>query len=255
MSYVTYVFTTYFGYDEEEGREADARGAQRRQVGGQHRHPRGDGARRAGDARVRPVGDDGERARERLSPGTGAAAGSSRRSPASRPTCCARWRRSWSSCCATSAPSRPAATRSRRCSTSPDPPPSPRTRCCTGCSRPPTPTTRRPRRSSAATPRAPCATARPTPRPLIIDTLEEAGLPPQLEEDGLVIDVELDEAAATTWLRSFTDLRLALAIRLGVEEGDEDYWHALRDDDPRAQAHDIYEWVGYLQETLVDALS
>jgi Domain of unknown function (DUF2017) len=89
----------------------------------------------------------------------------------------------------------------------------------------------------------------------VIDTLEEAGLPPQLEEDGLVIDVELDEPTATMWLRSFTDVRLALATRLGVEEGDEAYWRALGDDDPRAQAHDIYEWVGYLQETLVDALS
>ena len=56
-------------------------------------------------------------------------------------------------------------------------------------------------------------------------------------------------------MRSFTDLRLALATRLGVEEGDEEYWDALPDDDPRAQAHDIYDWVGYLQETLVHALS
>ena len=37
--------------------------------------------------------------------------------------------------------------------------------------------------------------------------------------------------------------------------GDEDYWHSLPDDDPRAQAHDIYEWVGYLQETVVEALT
>ncbi len=29
----------------------------------------------------------------------------------------------------------------------------------------------------------------------------------------------------------------------------------MADDDPRAQAHDIYQWVGYLQETLVDALT
>ena len=70
-----------------------------------------------------------------------------------------------------------------------------------------------------------------------------------------MIDVELDEPTAETWMRSFTDLRLALATRLGVEEGDEDFWAALPDEDPRAQAHDIYEWVGYLQETLVDALS
>lgn len=89
----------------------------------------------------------------------------------------------------------------------------------------------------------------------IIDGLEDAGLPQELTEEGLMIDVELDEEAAETWLRSFTDLRLALATRLEVEEGDEDYWHSLPDDDPRAQAHDIYEWVGYLQETLVGALS
>ena len=89
----------------------------------------------------------------------------------------------------------------------------------------------------------------------IIDHLEEAGLPAELREDGLMIDVELDEPAAETWMRSFTDLRLALATRLGVEEDDETYWRSLPDDDPRAQAHDIYEWVGYLQETIVQALS
>ncbi|MFC6287820.1 DUF2017 domain-containing protein [Nocardioides sp. GCM10027113] len=89
----------------------------------------------------------------------------------------------------------------------------------------------------------------------IIDGLEDAGLPAELTEDGLMIDVELEPAAAIVWLRSFTDLRLALATRLGVEDGDEEYWMSLPDDDPRAQAHDIYEWVGYLQETLVEALS
>jgi hypothetical protein len=89
----------------------------------------------------------------------------------------------------------------------------------------------------------------------IIEGLEEAGLPSDLSEEGLMIDVELDQATAETWMRSFTDLRLALGTRLEVEEGDEGYWRSLPDDDPRAQAHDIYEWVGYLQETLVDALS
>jgi Domain of unknown function (DUF2017) len=88
----------------------------------------------------------------------------------------------------------------------------------------------------------------------IIDALEEAGLPPQLEEQRLTIDVELDDAAALVWLKSFTDLRLALATRLGVEQDDEAYWAALPDDDPRSQAHDIYEWIGALQETLIDAL-
>ena len=89
----------------------------------------------------------------------------------------------------------------------------------------------------------------------IIDQLEEAGLPPELTEDGLMIDVELEPGPAEAWMRSFTDLRLALATRLGVEEGDEAYWHQLPDEDPRAQAHDIYEWVGWLQETIVEALT
>jgi hypothetical protein len=89
----------------------------------------------------------------------------------------------------------------------------------------------------------------------LIDGLEEAGLPPELTEDGLVIDVELDEPMAETWMRSFTDIRLALATRLEVEEGDEEYWVTLPEDDPRGQAHDIYLWMGYLQETLVEALS
>lgn len=87
----------------------------------------------------------------------------------------------------------------------------------------------------------------------VIDALEQAGLPSE-PEDGLYIDVELDEQAAMAWLRCFTDMRLAIATRLGVEEGDDDYWESLAPEDPRAQVHDIYDWLGYLQETLVRAL-
>lgn len=90
---------------------------------------------------------------------------------------------------------------------------------------------------------------------LVIDTLEEAGLPPQLEEDGLIIDVELDASAAMAWLKAFNDMRLALGTRLGVEEGDEEYWDELPEEDPRAQVHFLYRWLGFLQETLVEAVS
>jgi hypothetical protein len=88
----------------------------------------------------------------------------------------------------------------------------------------------------------------------VIDGLEDAGLPAELGEEKVVIDIELDKDAALVWLKTFTDLRLALATRLEVEQDDEAYWAALPDDDPRSQAHDIYEWIGALQETLVDAL-
>jgi hypothetical protein len=87
----------------------------------------------------------------------------------------------------------------------------------------------------------------------VIDTLEESGLPTE-PEDGLFIDVELDEPAAMSWLRSFTDMRLAIATRLGIEDDeDTERWELLPDDDPRAQVHEIYQWLGFLQETLVDA--
>jgi len=90
---------------------------------------------------------------------------------------------------------------------------------------------------------------------LIIDALEQAGLPPELTEEGLVIDVELSADDAMPWLKSFTDMRLALATRLGVEEDDDEYWAALPEDDPRAQVHHIYGWLGFLQETLIEAVS
>ena len=89
----------------------------------------------------------------------------------------------------------------------------------------------------------------------LIETLEEAGLPPTLDQDGLWIDVELSREQGECWMKSFTDIRLALATRLGIEEGDEDYWASLPEEDPRSQVHDIHEWVGYLQETLVQALA
>jgi Domain of unknown function (DUF2017) len=69
------------------------------------------------------------------------------------------------------------------------------------------------------------------------------------------LDVRLDGEQATAWLRTLTDLRLALGTRLGVEEGDEGYWDSLDDDDPRAYVHHVYEWLGFVQETLVRALS
>jgi len=56
-----------------------------------------------------------------------------------------------------------------------------------------------------------------------------------------------------SWMKSFTDMRLAIATRLGIEEGDEEYWDAVPDEDPRGQVHHIYGWLGFLQETLVES--
>jgi hypothetical protein len=90
----------------------------------------------------------------------------------------------------------------------------------------------------------------------LVAALEEAGLPevgdPALT-GGLYVDVELRPHEVGAVLKTFTDLRLALATRLGLQEGDEEFWDALPEDDPRGHLHDVYEWVGWLQETLVGA--
>lgn len=88
----------------------------------------------------------------------------------------------------------------------------------------------------------------------VIDTLEESGLPLEYDSDDVMVEVELEAGEAVTWLKTFTDIRLALATRLGIEDDQDEYWHNLPDEDPRAAAYDIYEWVGWLQETLVQTL-
>jgi hypothetical protein len=89
----------------------------------------------------------------------------------------------------------------------------------------------------------------------VIDILEEAGLPSELGEEALVIDVELDRQQAMVWMKAITDMRLALASRLDIEQGDDEFWDSLPEDDPRTHVHDIYDWLAYLQETLVHAVS
>jgi hypothetical protein len=62
-----------------------------------------------------------------------------------------------------------------------------------------------------------------------------------------------DEAQA--WLGALNDLRLALGVRLDVTE-DADFGFAeLPDEDPRKPMWQVYLWLGWLQETLVGALS
>jgi hypothetical protein len=92
----------------------------------------------------------------------------------------------------------------------------------------------------------------------MIDTLEEAGLPDDVGVgSAVVVDLELDGEQTMAWLKGFNDLRLALAVRLGVEEDEEAHraLETLPEDDPRSHLFAIYDWLGFLQETLVRALS
>jgi len=55
----------------------------------------------------------------------------------------------------------------------------------------------------------------------------------------------LGEAEGQAWLLALTDLRLVLAVRLGIAESDSDQVHGPTE---------VYDWLTWLQSTLVDAL-
>ena len=67
------------------------------------------------------------------------------------------------------------------------------------------------------------------------------------------IEFELDRDAVRSWMRCLTDLRLTLASRLGVEANDEEFWAGLPEGDERLPVYEIYGWLGYLLESMLDA--
>jgi hypothetical protein len=66
--------------------------------------------------------------------------------------------------------------------------------------------------------------------------------------------VELTTEQAQAWLRALNDVRLALGTRLEVTEEVHEEIAAMADDDPRYPAFVTYDWLTYLQDTLVRTL-
>ena len=69
--------------------------------------------------------------------------------------------------------------------------------------------------------------------------------------DGIV---ELDHDSANAWLGAMNDVRLALGVRLKVEENTHQELELLAPDDPMRGVYAVYSWLGWLQESLIDAL-
>ena len=90
-------------------------------------------------------------------------------------------------------------------------------------------------------------------RDLIHDDLREAKLAnarallASLPEDGRV---SLDEETADQWLAALNDARLALGTVLGITEESYD-----REPDEEDAAMHVYDWLTYLQDSLVAAVS
>ncbi len=67
--------------------------------------------------------------------------------------------------------------------------------------------------------------------------------------------VRLTEPESQAWLRALNDVRLALGTRLGVTEGFDEEAAEISAEDPRSAYIWIYQWLAYLQDSLVTALS
>lgn len=74
-----------------------------------------------------------------------------------------------------------------------------------------------------------------------------------LPEDGG--RVRLTEEEAQVWLRALNDVRLALGVRLSITEDFQARVQDLDPADPRSAYMWVYDWLTFLQETLVHALS
>lgn len=66
--------------------------------------------------------------------------------------------------------------------------------------------------------------------------------------------IELDHDSANAWLGAMNDVRLALGVRLKVEENTHQELELLAPDDPMRGVYAVYSWLGWLQESLIDAL-
>lgn len=88
---------------------------------------------------------------------------------------------------------------------------------------------------------------------VLITSLVEGGLQHDGEEEQ-VVEVELDPGAAQAWLRSLTDIRLALSVRLGIENDEDTLLVHESDDEAVVAVAEIYDWLGFVQETLIGAL-
>jgi Domain of unknown function (DUF2017) len=68
-------------------------------------------------------------------------------------------------------------------------------------------------------------------------------------------EVRLSEPECQQWLRALNDVRLALSVRLGITDENEELSERLLPEDPRSAYVWVYQWLAYLQDSLIEALS
>ena len=68
-------------------------------------------------------------------------------------------------------------------------------------------------------------------------------------------EVRLSEPECQQWLRALNDVRLALSVRLGITDENDDLTEHLTVDDARSAYIWVYQWLAYLQDSLLEALT
>ena len=66
--------------------------------------------------------------------------------------------------------------------------------------------------------------------------------------------VDIDHQGANAWLGAMNDIRLALGVRLKVQSNSYEELEILAPDDPMRGVYAVYSWLGWLQESLIQAL-
>ena len=73
-----------------------------------------------------------------------------------------------------------------------------------------------------------------------------------LERSDATVDIDAERAPA--WLGFLNDSRLTLGTRLGVTEDNHEALAGLPESDPRAGLFQVYDWLTFLQDSLVQRL-
>jgi uncharacterized protein DUF2017 len=68
-------------------------------------------------------------------------------------------------------------------------------------------------------------------------------------------EITLDDDQSRAWLRALNDVRLALGTRLEITEESYERMGELDWEDPKYAMYSMYDWLTFLQESLVRALS
>lgn len=99
-----------------------------------------------------------------------------------------------------------------------------------------------------------------------MERISEASGPALWSEESIeraIVELQIRDEDTSAWLSGLNDLRLALAVRLGIGErydsdsqGEEkrEKFELMAEGDPMQAVYAVYSWLGWLQQSLLEAM-